>query len=83
MPGPGGDQRAGRFDFGSFGAGNASAVFGCVQFFVSGLGGMGVSLLHNGTALPMAGLICFGAAAALVCNLFAPASAAPVVMPVE
>jgi len=64
-------------------AGNASAVFGCVQFFVSGLGGMGVSLLHNGTALPMAGLICFGAAAALVCNLFAPASAAPVVMPVE
>ena len=50
-------------------AGNASAVLGSIQFFVSGLGGMAVSLLHNGTAVPMAGIIAVSAAAALGVNL--------------
>jgi DHA1 family bicyclomycin/chloramphenicol resistance-like MFS transporter len=34
-------------------AGNASAVLGSIQFLVGGSGGLAVSLLHNGTAVPM------------------------------
>jgi DHA1 family bicyclomycin/chloramphenicol resistance-like MFS transporter len=52
-------------------AGNASAVLGCLQFLVSGVGGMLVSTLHNGTAVPMAGLIAVGSFGALIANRFA------------
>ncbi len=52
-------------------AGNASAVLGCVQFLLSGLSGMLVSALDNGTALPMCGLIAGGGIMALLVNLFA------------
>jgi DHA1 family bicyclomycin/chloramphenicol resistance-like MFS transporter len=51
-------------------AGNASAVLGCVQFLLSGLSGMLVSALDNGTAAPMCGLIAAGGIAAMVINLF-------------
>ena len=50
-------------------AGSASAVLGCVTFLISGAGGLLVSALHNGTAVPMAGLIAGGGAAALLLNV--------------
>ena len=50
-------------------AGNASAIFGCMQFGVSGIAGFLVSALDNGTAVPMAGLIAGFSAAALLINL--------------
>ena len=55
-------------------AGNASAVFGCLQFGVSGIGGVIVSLIHDDTARPMAGVIALCAGSALLVHLlFAPA----------
>ena len=50
-------------------AGNASAVVGCVQFAVSGIGGLIVSWLQDGTAVPMAAAIAVAAVAALAVNL--------------
>ena len=50
-------------------AGNASAVLGAVQFAVSGLAGVVVSGLHNGTAVPMAAAICVSGVAGLAVNL--------------
>ena len=41
-------------------AGNASAVLGFLQFGVSAAGGILVSALQNGSALPMAGLMAGG-----------------------
>lgn len=38
-------------------AGNASAVLGCLQFLVSGLGGFLVSSLHNETVFPMTAVL--------------------------
>ncbi len=54
-------------------AGNASAVLGCMQFFIGGLSGMLVSSLDNGTALPMCGLIAGAGVAAMLANRFASA----------
>lgn len=55
-------------------AGNASALFGCLQFLLSGAGGLLVSAMHNDTAVPMAGLIAAAAVGALVIHaLFVPA----------
>ena len=54
-------------------AGNASAILGCFQFGISGIGGFLVSAFHNGTAVPMAAVIAICASSALVINLlFAP-----------
>ena len=50
-------------------AGAASAVLGAVQFAVSGLAGVAVSALHNGTAVPMAAAIAVAGGAALAVNL--------------
>ena len=50
-------------------AGNASAVLGSVQFAVSGGAGVVVSLLHNGTAVPMAAAMATAGVAALAVNL--------------
>ncbi len=58
-------------------AGSASAVFGFVQFLLSGAGAMIVSLLHDGTARPMAGVIAASAAAALVINLALAGASSP------
>jgi DHA1 family bicyclomycin/chloramphenicol resistance-like MFS transporter len=58
-------------------AGNASAVLGCIQFLVSGLGGMLISKLHNGTAVPMGFLIAVGSLGALIANRFADDAKAP------
>ena len=40
-------------------AGNAAALLGTLQFFLSGLAGMAVGAFNNGTALPMGGVIAF------------------------
>jgi DHA1 family bicyclomycin/chloramphenicol resistance-like MFS transporter len=54
-------------------AGNASAILGCGQFGISGIGGFLVSAFHNGTAVPMSAVIAICASSALVINLlFAP-----------
>lgn len=53
-------------------AGSASAVMGCVQFLVSGAGGILVSVLQKrymGSAVPMAALIAAGGVSALMMNL--------------
>ena len=50
-------------------AGNASAVLGGIQFAVSGAAGVVVSLLHDGTAVPMAAAIALAGASALAVNL--------------
>ncbi len=50
-------------------AGNASAVMGFLQFGVSALGGLLVSYLQDGTAVPMAGLIAMGGVMALAVNV--------------
>jgi DHA1 family bicyclomycin/chloramphenicol resistance-like MFS transporter len=48
-------------------AGTASALIGTVQFGLGAVLGAGLSLLHDGTALPMSGLIGFAGVAALLC----------------
>jgi DHA1 family bicyclomycin/chloramphenicol resistance-like MFS transporter len=54
-------------------AGNASAMLGCLQFAIGGAGGMLVSGLDNGTAIPMVSVIAAGSCLALGINLaFAP-----------
>ena len=50
-------------------AGNASALFGSLQFALSGLGGFAVSVLHPTTAIPMAATMAICAAAALFIQL--------------
>ena len=50
-------------------AGNASAVLGAIQFLVGGTGGLMVSLLHNGTAVPMTAVIAACGVVALGVNL--------------
>jgi DHA1 family bicyclomycin/chloramphenicol resistance-like MFS transporter len=53
-------------------AGSASALLGCLQFFVSGIAGLSVSALHNNTATPMALIIaCCGSLALLINVAFA------------
>jgi MFS transporter, DHA1 family, multidrug resistance protein len=50
-------------------AGNASALIGFLQFLISGLGTWRVSVLHDGTARPMALLMLGAAVGALAINL--------------
>jgi DHA1 family bicyclomycin/chloramphenicol resistance-like MFS transporter len=50
-------------------AGSASALLGCLQFFVSGIAGLSVSALHNNTATPMALVIGCCGSLALVINV--------------
>lgn len=47
-------------------AGAASALYGCAQFGLGGLASWAVSLVHDETALPMAGTVLFFAALACV-----------------
>jgi DHA1 family bicyclomycin/chloramphenicol resistance-like MFS transporter len=47
-------------------AGSASALLGTLQFSVGAMAGILVGVLHNGTALPMAGMIAACAIAALL-----------------
>lgn len=47
-------------------AGSASAVLGTLQFAIGGLAGAAVGLLHNGTAIPMAGTVATCALGALL-----------------
>lgn len=49
-------------------AGNASALFGSIQFLISGVGGLIVSMLHTGTAIPLAVTMAVCAAAAFLIN---------------
>ena len=49
-------------------AGSATALFGSIQFGVGALAGTMVGLLHDGTAVPMAGIIVFAAAVSLAVN---------------
>jgi DHA1 family bicyclomycin/chloramphenicol resistance-like MFS transporter len=49
-------------------AGSASALFGSIQFGIGAVIGVTVGLIHDGTALPMAGLILAAAIASLVAN---------------
>jgi DHA1 family bicyclomycin/chloramphenicol resistance-like MFS transporter len=51
-------------------AGSASALLGCLQFIVSGIAGLSVSVLHNNTAIPMVVVIGCCAALALMTNIF-------------
>jgi len=46
-------------------AGTASALFGTLQFALAGVGGTAVSLLYDGTARAMAGVMCAVAVAAV------------------
>jgi DHA1 family bicyclomycin/chloramphenicol resistance-like MFS transporter len=48
-------------------AGTASALIGTVQFGLGAMLGAALSLLHDGTALPMAGLIGLAGGLALLC----------------
>jgi len=48
-------------------AGSASALLGSVQFAIAAIASGAVSLFHNGTALPMAGVIAVCGLLALVC----------------
>lgn len=50
-------------------AGNASAMLGCVQFAIGGVGGMLVSGLDNGSSIPMVSVIAVGSCLALAINL--------------
>jgi MFS transporter, DHA1 family, multidrug resistance protein len=50
-------------------AGNASALLGCMQFAISGVGTWAVSFLHDGTARPMAEVMLGAAVVALGINL--------------
>ena len=52
-------------------------MLGCIQFGLGGLGGGLVSILDNGTAMPMVGVISFGGVAALAINLLFAAKDAP------
>jgi DHA1 family bicyclomycin/chloramphenicol resistance-like MFS transporter len=49
-------------------AGSAAALFGSIQFGIGAAAGVLVGLLHNGTAVPMAGIMAFAAVTALVVN---------------
>ena len=40
-------------------AGSASAVMGCIQMAIGTLASVAVSVLSNGTALPMTGIMAF------------------------
>jgi DHA1 family bicyclomycin/chloramphenicol resistance-like MFS transporter len=54
-------------------AGNASAVLGCLQFMIGGIGGSVVSELDNGTAMPMVLVIATGGVLAFLIHwIFAP-----------
>jgi DHA1 family bicyclomycin/chloramphenicol resistance-like MFS transporter len=48
-------------------AGSASALIGAIQFALGAAAGALLSTLHNGTALPMAGVIALCGAASFVC----------------
>jgi DHA1 family bicyclomycin/chloramphenicol resistance-like MFS transporter len=50
-------------------AGSAAALFGSIQFGIGAISGILVGLLHDGTAVPMAGIIVAAAAIALTVNL--------------
>jgi len=50
-------------------AGSASALTGMLQFGSGAVAGGAVGLLADGTAVPMAAIICATALAALACNL--------------
>ena len=58
-------------------AGSAAAILGCIQFGLGGLGGGLVSMLDNGTAMPMVGVISFAGVAALAINLLFASKEAP------
>ena len=58
-------------------AGSAAAMLGCIQFGLGGLGGGLVSMLDNGTAMPMVGVIAFCGVAALLINLLFASKSAP------
>ena len=59
-------------------AGSATALFGSIQFGIGALAGIMVGLLHDGTAVPMAGIIVFAAAVSLAVNFWlTPAKARP------
>ena len=61
-------------------AGSASAVVGFLQFLVSGIAGLSVSLLHDGTIFPMTFVMaCVGSLALLINLLAVPAT--PVMTP--
>jgi DHA1 family bicyclomycin/chloramphenicol resistance-like MFS transporter len=51
-------------------AGSAAAVLGCLQFAIGGIGGALVSMLDNGTAMPMVGTIAAGGVLAFLTNRF-------------
>jgi len=51
-------------------AGSASALLGCVQMALGGVASAAVSYLHDGTALPMIGVMCACAVLALIIHLF-------------
>jgi DHA1 family bicyclomycin/chloramphenicol resistance-like MFS transporter len=50
-------------------AGSAAALFGSIQFGIGAAAGVLVGLLHDGTAVPMAGIIAVAAVTALVVNI--------------
>ena len=50
-------------------AGSASALTGALQFVFGAIAGSAVGSLANGTAVPLAGVICASALAATLCNL--------------
>jgi DHA1 family bicyclomycin/chloramphenicol resistance-like MFS transporter len=50
-------------------AGSASAIYGFLQFFLSGIGGLLVSAFHNDTAVPMTLVIAVCVTVALAINL--------------
>jgi DHA1 family bicyclomycin/chloramphenicol resistance-like MFS transporter len=47
-------------------AGSASALLGTTQFFFAAIAGALVGKLHNGTPVPMAGIVAFCGVSALV-----------------
>jgi len=51
-------------------AGSAAALFGSIQFGIGASAGILVGLLHDGTAVPMAGIIVAAAVTALVVNIW-------------
>jgi DHA1 family bicyclomycin/chloramphenicol resistance-like MFS transporter len=53
-------------------AGAASALMGTLHFSLGAVSGLVVGLLADGTARPMAGLMCFCALSAVVCDLCRP-----------
>lgn len=53
-------------------AGSASAMLGCVQMGLGAISSALVSYFHNGTVIPMVGVMCFGAVTAFTLYTFLP-----------